>query len=304
MPPDILAPLAIVEQLANPDPRTFFRTFTARPTITALGLLGLVDPKHPEKEVTVPATRILEITHAAQDIENRLSGKSGFHSKHFADVGDAMVALYTTELQVRTVRHRRKGKRSKGIKETEYRWIHFLDTFKYVYVTGSGTEENLDLLPDIAKVNISKSGDRAVYKLRDGRRPTRIGFRLNTELAMELTRRGQRTTFYGAVFELLRKLADNPGAIRTALWVIAHRDLLIKTNRTWLWEHLIAGVGNRTRAEREARVSAVLEKLQRNGVITGATTQKYAEASRKEGNYLILQKAESWHVPSSQEGGK
>jgi hypothetical protein len=317
-PPDVKVPNALIGELYNPSPESFWRVLQHRSYLVALGLLGLVDPNEPGKEVTTKATKIIEIIEDARNIEHRyldewhrVDGaqvKKGratkvFRPKLYGEVGAALVRLFTTAFQINTVRCERltRGKESSISRRKSQTFVHFLDSFRFIYVD-HGEELDLDLVSPGELENISPVEDRPVYKLRGGQRPSFISFRLNTELADELAGKGRRyTTFLGAIFGVLKKLANDPAAARTALWVISQRKKEITRSRAWVLTRLIAGAKNRTAQEGQRRLEEVLKKLKGLEVVVNVMEKPYAVKSRGKGTYIVITKAEHWHLARAKE---
>jgi len=318
-PPDIRVPNAIVGELINASPDSFWRLLGHRSYLVGLGLMGLVDPDDPGKEVTTKATKILEIIEVVRTIQHKYLDEwerqdgtnitktrktAVFRPKLYKEVGKALVGLFTTTFMITKVEYVwPKGKRTrKAVKETTKTYVHFLDSFRFIYLE-HGEELDLDLASPGERVNVSENPDRPVFKLRGKKRPSFISFRLNTELADELSGKGRRyTTFLGAVFGLLKELANDPGATRTALWVISQRQREIKRNRSWLVTNLLAGAKHQTAGEGLLRLEKVLAKLQNLEVIEGVHERQYAPRSRNKGSYLVITKAEKWHLARAKEG--
>lgn len=300
---DVVVPNSLVRQLADPDPKSFFRVFSHWPLAVAFGILSLVNPKHPSSEVVVRPREILRIVLAARIIEKALAGandkegKNGrdIPTKNYAMVKEALITLFRTEFPI-TIRS--------GEILRQY-LVHFLDSFGPVYLDEQGEVINIDLTNE-RKVNIGNDEERPVFALSDRRRPWRIAFRLNSELANELLAgKGHQTIYFGKVFTLLHRLSHDPAAIRVGLWIIGNREREIKTNRGYLYNKLISGKGHPTLRERDNRIEAVLGKLRNEGVISNIEVREYAEASRRQPGktYLVITKSDEWHVPNNRDRG-
>ena len=225
-----------------------------------------------------------------------------FHPDRFSLVTRALTELFAKPIQIRTVGYRRGTTKGRPQKVESVQAVHFLDAFRVIYQDKNGRDLSLDLLPESARTNISPVEGRPVFKLLGNRRPIGFGFRLNTELAKEISNRGHRyTIFVAAIFPLLKKLANDPAAVRVALWMISERRQEVPRNSAWLIEHLVLSgqkkQKNMTLAEKKRRLSDILAKLQALNVIAEVSEHEYAASSRGMGTYLLLRKADRWHVP-------
>jgi hypothetical protein len=143
-----------------------------------------------------------------------------FNPKHVRQINSALLSLFETLVEVRKVGKNRK----RAIQR-----VHVLDSFGYLY-RSNGRELDVDHLPpDRQKVNVG-SNNRPVYRVRRKTgddeqfdRPSGILYRLNTELANELSGKPdtlQFTIVARKVFLTLKKFMNNPAAIRLIILVL------------------------------------------------------------------------------------
>jgi hypothetical protein len=166
---------------------------------TLLGLLTLVPPNHPEREVFARPSDILEIIQVGRQVahavdrewENR-DGKrrcqryaaKRFNPKQMAQIQEALLDLHS-----RTVLVHRPA--AAGVTRADL-FVHVLDMFGYVY-RKNGRDIDIHQLPEgVCRVNVG-TDERPVWRLRRcgddvdrDERAAGIVFRLNQELAGEL----------------------------------------------------------------------------------------------------------------------
>ena len=209
------------------------------PMMTLLGLLTLIDEKHPEAEVAAKVSEILEIIEVSREVAHEVqreweteSGSSGrrtynakrFSPAHVEKINKAMLSLHDQKV---VVRRRNRDDKSKW----EERTVHVLDSFGYAYIK-NGRRLDMHHLPrELMRINVGND-ERPVYRLRrlDGERNERVSevlFRLNRELADEINR-GKGTIGFTLiakkVFRLFREFRQQPALIRLTLLVLRQTD--------------------------------------------------------------------------------
>ncbi len=206
------------------------------PTTVLLGLLTRVDPKRPEAEVCVRPSDILEIIQVGKSVayavERRWETTSGprrkqyegkrYSPKQMQRVLKALLALHDQKVAVR--RFLRGGRAA-----LEDRVVHVLDMFGYRYEDEGQLLDVDDLPRGRERVNVG-SAERPVWRVSSragGRtralRPSGVLFRLNAELAREVT--GEEGTIKFThmarrVFGVLRLFCREPAAVRLLLLVV------------------------------------------------------------------------------------
>lgn len=208
--------------------------------VTLLGLLTQVSPKHPEREVRTTVTGILKIIevgrHVAHAVDRQWETKAGqtrkrrycnerFSPAHIQRVHKALLVLHEQTVVVRSRRNRRGA--------VTDRVVHILDSFGYVHERDGEIVDLDSLPPDRQKFNIG-SKDRPVYRIGrqdNGKekydRTSGVLFRLNTELAHELSKRRGTIGFSviaGKVFGVFRQHMRNPTMIRLILLILRQTD--------------------------------------------------------------------------------
>ncbi len=218
----------------------------AFPLVTLLGLLSRVTPKMPQKEVRLRLAEILQIIEVSRQVNLAVSREweteagvtkrkyecKRFSPKHLQQVHDALLILANTSAQVRQW--------DKEKRQWLVRQVHVLDSFGYVYEKCGKMLDLDDLPPDREKINVG-SAERPVWRVRRQTdqgarfdRPVGIVFRLNTELAKELS--GGRETIQFTiiarkVFSLFKQHMKRPTMIRLIMLVLRqtgpefHRNL-------------------------------------------------------------------------------
>ena len=214
-------------------------------TVVLLGLLTKVAPKAPKSEAKMTLSRILEIIEVGKQVAHAVAREwetengvtehkyhyRRFNPKYLPRVHDALLTLYNTSVRVQ--RWNKKKQRTN-------QYVHILDAFGYVYEDGGKTLDLDDLPPDREKTNVG-TDERPLWRVwrqtENGERfdrPTGIVFRLNTELADELSKkRGTLgfTIIARKVFALFRQFMKRPAMIRLIMLVLRqtgpdfHRNL-------------------------------------------------------------------------------
>lgn len=251
---------------------------------TLLGLMALVDPKRPANDVRTKIATILDIIEVgrgvAHAVEQEWTTQSGeTHVKRYAarrfspssvqHINAALLQLHSQTVVVQRRNPRQDVKRENCV-------VHLLDMFGYCYGRGSGLLDLDDLPPNKKKVNVG-SEDRPVWRLRrveDGQdvdeRPVGVVFRLNKELAEELSGSGKTigfTLIARRVFGLLRTLHHNSAAIRLLLLTLRQRNDCFFRRLGKLLEALGCDTQHPERAMET--LTTALDNLRSLGVITG-----------------------------------
>lgn len=213
---------------------------TAFQMVTLLGLMTQVSPKHPEREVRTSVAGILKIIevsrHVAHAVDREWGTKSGqkrkqkYHNRRFSPAHVERVHEALLVLHEQTVAIRSTGGQKGTVTD---RVVHILDSFGYVHQRDGEIVDLDSLLPDQEKINIG-SEERPVYRI--GRqdsgksryeRTSGVLFRLNTELAHELSRKRGTigfTLIAGKVFGVLRQHMRSPAMIRLILLILRQTD--------------------------------------------------------------------------------
>ena len=205
--------------------------------VTLLGLMTKIAPRAPEKEVKMTLSEILEVLEVSRQVAHVVDREwttdegetrrnryqcQRFSPKHLQQVHDSLLALHNTSVLIQRWDKDRRHR-------LDDRHVHLLDMFGYTYQR-DGKVLDLDDLPAGAeKVNVG-SEERPVWRLRlqteNGGRydhPSGIVFRLNTELANELTnRRGTLgfTIMARKAFKLFKQYLRNPTVIRLIILIL------------------------------------------------------------------------------------
>jgi hypothetical protein len=228
-------PNSIVQGLTTTTP-TGLNRLTAFRTVVLFGLMARVSAKHPHREVRLRLRDILEIIRVGKGatlaVDRTWETRDGvrrhrryaarrFSPKHLEQVHDALLALYDQSV---IIRHRDGGARP-GVKE---RIVHVLDSFGYCYELGGYAVDVDDLPPDRMKVNVGTE-ERPVWRIRRRttagnhyERPTGVLYRINTELAREMSNQKGTlafTVFAHRVFDLFRMFMKTPAAMRLLILV-------------------------------------------------------------------------------------
>jgi len=204
------------------------------PTTTLLGLMSLVDAKRPEREVRVKISTILEIIEVSKTVtkivERKWTTAEGetrqkqYKAKRYSPKHTKMVNDALLELHDQTVVVYRKGEK-RGVK-VENRTVHVLDMFGYYYGY-NGHDVDVDDLPEgREKVNVGTQ-KRPVWRIRrcdkdreQDERPAGVLFRLNKELAEEITGSKQTISYTlvaKRVFGMLKEIRNDPAKVRLVL---------------------------------------------------------------------------------------
>jgi len=149
-----------------------------------------------------------------------------FSPKHIQKIHDTLLTLHDRKVVIR--------RNSKQRREVADRIVHILDSFGYVYKCDGEMLDLDDLPPGNHKFNIGTE-DRPVFRVckttgakKSFRRPIGVLFRLNGELADELTNKKKGTIGYTLfarkVFGLLRQHIRHPAAIRLILLILRQTD--------------------------------------------------------------------------------
>jgi hypothetical protein len=206
---------------------------TAFQMVTLLGLLTLVNPKHPQQEVRTTPAQLLDIIEVSRNVSHAVkrewSGSDGQpkrkqyqgkrHSpRHVEMIHEALLALFNQTVRFVSI--------EKNHERTE-RFVHILDTFGYVYEHNGKKIDPHNLPAGTEKINISTE-DRPVWRIKrrdsDQCWPAKgVLFRLSRELTRELTnQRGtiRFTLIARRIFTLLRQHMRNPVMIRLIILIL------------------------------------------------------------------------------------
>lgn len=277
-------------------------------TVMLLGLLSQVSSKHPEKEVRTTLSKILQIievsrrvTHAVEREWETVDGEvrqieyeyQRHSPKHFHLANQALLTLHQKSVTVQ----KRKG-------ETKFAscTVHILDSFGYVYEWNGQTLDVDDLPSDAERHNVG-STERPVWRVRlpkeDGEtydRPRGVLFRLNTELADELSKTRNKdsigfTLVAGKVFGLLREFMRQPWAIRLILLILRQTG----TSFTRKYDQMLQDLGlDQSHPARAAvQLATALARLQELGLITGFNIDLEADRAQFEVNREWYRQAET-----------
>jgi hypothetical protein len=257
---------------------------SAFPLVTLLGLLTKVAPKSPQKQVKMRLSEILQIIEVSKQVtlavdrewqtedgatKKRRYQCKRFSPKHLRQVHDALLTLYNT-----SVRIQRWNKEKQRLDQQ----VHILDTFGYVYENGGKALDMDDLPPDREKVNVG-TDERPVWRLRrqtenGGRfdRPTGIVFRLNAELANELSKQQGTlgfTLIACKVFAIFKQYMKRPAMIRLIMLVLRQTGPDFRRNL----QQLVADLGfDATHPVRAAEdLGRALAELQQLRLVTSFT---------------------------------
>jgi hypothetical protein len=206
-------------------------------TATLLGMLSVVDPKHPQRQVRTTPSRMLEIIQVGRSVAHavhrewinadgeacqRFYSTNRYSPKHMAMIQDALHRMFNRTVHIQ----RRDPKSNAALSDLS---VHILDAFGYGYEQDGHPVDLYDLPPDTQKVNIA-SEERPIWRLLKhtdtGTRTCRakyIYFRLNAEMAREL--RGERgticsTQFARKIFSLFRRHMNSPAMLRLIILIL------------------------------------------------------------------------------------
>jgi hypothetical protein len=295
-------PNSIIQGLTTSTPADLNRLPPFSTTVL-LGLVGLVDPRHPAREVRARPSDILEmievgkrVAHAvdrewataAGALRRRRYRARRYSPRQLEHVHEALLALHDQKVTIQ-----RWDPRA-GVK-LEDRTVHLLDMFGYAYERGGRAGDVDDLPPDRVKVNVG-TPERPVWRLRRqtvvgerDERPSGILFRLNAELARELA--GVKgsihfTLLARQVFGVLRLFCRDAGAIRLLLLVLRQTAAEFRRPLDGLLDDMGWAPGHPARAL--ARLEKVLCKLRELAIVTAF------EIDRERGQVLISRNVD-WH---------
>jgi hypothetical protein len=272
-------------------------------TTVLLGLCALVDPKHPTREVCARPSDILEIVevgkkvaHAVDRTWNTAAGEvrsksyqaRRYNPKYWGMLHTALRKLHDQTVLVQRWDQKRHVK-------LEDRVVHLLDMFGYEYRQQGAPVDIDDPPPGVIKVN-EGTDERPLWRLKEQtatgdrfQRPNGILFRLNSELAKELT--GAKgtigfTILARRVFGVLRTLSKDPSAIRLTLLILRQTAPLFQRSLEKLLQDLGWDPEHPTRAL--GQLEEALKGLQALGVIQAFTIDQ-------EQHQVAITRNESWH---------
>jgi hypothetical protein len=275
---------------------------SAFPLVTLLGLLTAVAPKAPHKEVRMRLSQILEIIAVSKQVAlavdrewktaDGVTRKNQYRSrrfspKHLQQVHGALLTLFQASVCVQ--------RWDKEKLQRLDRQVHILDMFGYVYEHGGKALDLDDLPPDREKINVG-SDERPVWRVRrqthkGGRfdRPTAIMFRLNAELANELSGRSDTVKFTiiaRKVFTLFRQYMNQPTVIRLVMLVLRQTAPDFRRNLRQLITDLGFDVTHPVRAMGDLRQA--LTELQQHRLVTDFTVDS-------DNDMLAVSRNPDWH---------
>lgn len=283
---------------------TGFNKMTAFEMVTLLGLMTLLDPKKPYAEVATTPSKLMAITAMSRQVshfvdrtwtqsngrrQHRRYESRRFNPKELKVVNNALLSLYNKSLSVRT---RVPSKHKRG-SQVVNRIVHVLDMFGYRYKINQQGVDVDDLPPGFERLNVG-IGERPVWRVRraaagtfaridkpaaragvsDGskgggfERPVGVVFRLNKELAAELTHANGTigyTIMARRVFALLRQHMRNAAMIRLIILVLRQTGEEFSRNLIPITQDLGYDTTHQTRAVQQLRKN--LDTLQASGVI-------------------------------------
>ena len=275
-------PNSIVQGLTTPT-ATDLNSLSAFQMVTLFGLLSKVSQKDPRREVRMTVSEILRIIEVGEIVdhavtrgwetikgEKRQRTYSGrrFSPAHMQRIQEALLVLHDKKVVIR-----RKHKRWTGVSNCI---VHVLDSFGYVYERNGEALDFDDLPPGSEKVNVGTE-DRPVFRVRklageqkQFERPSGVLFRLNTELADELNKKGKGTIGYTLfarkVFGLLQKHMRKPAAIRLIILILRQTGQEFTRNFSTAIEGLGWATTHPGRAAAECEKT--LSSLQAEGLVT------------------------------------
>ncbi len=245
-----------------------------RAMITLLGLLSLVDPRRPGREVRARPAALLDILDVGRTVAHAVTREwqtadGSRRSEEYACRRHSPAALERirsalVELHDRTVVVQSPAGRG----ERAVRAVHVLDSFGFVYRDGGREVDVDDLPPGCRRVNVG-SDKRPLWRLRRqsprGEREVRttgIVFRLNAELAAELSG-GPHTIGFTVLarraFPLLRRFRQDAAAVRLVLLVLRQTGATFTRRLGELLEDLGLEPGHPARGL--GRLEKLLERL-------------------------------------------
>lgn len=277
---------------------TGLNSLTAFQIVTLLGLLARVSPKSPEREVRTTVSEILRIIEVSRTVahaverewetargdkrQRKYSGRR-FSPSHIQKIHEVLLVLHKQTVIIRS-----RGSRKKVFTD---RVVHILDSFGYVYKQNGEILDLDDLPPGSQKINIS-TDDRPVYRIHnvtgEGKayhRPSGVLFRLNTELAQELS--GEKhtikfTIIAGKVFGLFRHHMRSPAAICLILLILRQTNKNFVRKLSSALEGLGWDMTHPTRAAEQC--AAALTHLRDAGLVTSFDVDQVNEKLQIEVN--------------------
>ena len=252
-------------------------------TTTLLGLLALVDQKHPNRDVYTSISQVLEIIevgrNVAQTVDRKWINADGttqsrtYSSTRYSPrirerIEDALIRLHDRKVQIQ----RWEGRKPRNRQD---RCVHVLEMFGFTYVR-EGRQLDVDDLPqNLAKANRG-SDERPVWRIvetdEDGQeiefRATGIVFRLSKELGEELRGKNGTVKFTMVarrIFGLLRRFSRQPTAIRLLLTIVRQTDVEFTRRLNKLQNEL--GCDKFRRNKFEANLTSILDELVEEDIV-------------------------------------
>jgi len=280
---DVLrVPNSLMQGLTTATP-TELNRLNAFETTMLLGLLALVDQKHPNRDVYTSVSKILEIIevgrNVAQTVDRKWTNADGttqvrtYESTRYSPrtrerIQDALIRLHDRKVQIQ----RWEGKKPRNHQD---RCVHVLEMFGFIYER-EGEQLDVDDLPrSLARANRG-SDERPVWRIvetdEDGNdielRATGIVFRVSKELGEELRGKNGTVKFTlvaRRIFGLLRRFACQPTAIRLLLTVVRQTDAQFRRRLTKLLNDLGFDRSHPKRSQNE--LTNILDELVESGIV-------------------------------------
>lgn len=284
-------PNSIVQGLTTATPAGLNR-LTSFEMAVLFGLMAHVSPKHPDKEVRLKVRDILEIIRISKSVKHAVEREwrttggevrrkrytaSRYSPKHMEQVHGALLALHEQSVAIHYVNPNTGRKVKDHI-------VHLLDSFGYCYRANGQQLDMDDLPPDRGRVNIGTE-DRPVWKIcrrtlngEQYERPTAVTFRINRELAREITKGKDTigfTLFAHRVFDLFREFANNPAAIRLVVLTLRQTNAEFVRCLTPMLDELGFDVSHLDRAIEQ--LERVLSRLHRDELVTAFNIDRDAD---------------------------
>jgi hypothetical protein len=275
-------PNSIVQGITTATPADLNRLSSFQ-MITLFGLMAHVSAKHPEKEVRLKVCEILEIVQVSKNVSHAVDRKwttddgevhqkrytsSRYSPTHLTQVHAALLALHGQAVAI----HYFDQGSGKKIKD---HIVHILDSFGYCYQANGQKLDVDDLPPDLDRINVG-TDERPVLKVRrrtlnghQYERPTAVTFRINRELAREITNaRGTIgfTLFAHRLFALFRDFMRSPAAIRLVVLTLRQTQADFLRILSQMLDELGFDISHRDRAVEDMVV--VLDRLRDAGIVT------------------------------------
>ena len=280
---DVLrVPNSLIQGLTTATP-TELNRLNAFETTMLLGLLALVDQKHPNRDVYTSISQVLEIIkvgrNVAQTVDRKWTNADGttqvrkYDSTRYSPrirerIQDALIRLHDRKVQIQ----RWRGKKPRN---HQHRCVHVLEMFGFTYEREGEQLDVYNLPLALTKANRG-SDERPVWRIvktdDDGQeielRATGIVFRLSKELGEELRGKNGTVKFTivaRRIFGLLRRFARQPTAIRLLLTVIRQTSVQFDRRLIKLLHDLGFDRSHRKRSQNE--LTNILDELVESRIV-------------------------------------